>query len=598
MDYRSTLTDHVKNQANAVLEDASIPPDKKEEILHCLVRMDPNHAEYYLKLAQLTPPQKSQQIIMWLRLAYEKKPNDYAILYPLCKSLFMKQEYHSLVELNKNHALEPYFEQNPEFLYYYFESKMALNLHKDCDKHVASIEKYFKNATITGDDTFHKWKNFTDCAKVHSLLGNIETSAEYIDKAIRYATKQKHSKENIVMTKQYKLCITDYQYYDPVENYKQFVEIKEEIQHDIQPFVPRDLHHERIRVGYVTSDVNFHAVCNFLYPILQHSTKRFDVYVFINQTKVHPMFQSLPVTMVPIYQITDKEAAERIYDMQIDILIDLNGHTNQNRIGIFPYRPAAVQMTYMGYPNTTGLTSIQYRITDGIADAMDTKQIYSETLLRMKRCFLLYQSIYQKEPIVPRKTNASAIILGSLNKETKNTPETLRVWSKIMRECPNTKLLIKLEAYDNQEARLEYYMKALHLKDKKRLLLIPRVNNDQYIRLFSMVDIVLDTFPYSGTTTTCNSLYNSIPVVTLYHKDYHVHNVSASVLVHAGCPELVAYSEKEYVDIIRTLLSQPEKIDDYKANLHTRFMESMKPAEFMKEYEDMLETVYQKHTCT
>jgi predicted O-linked N-acetylglucosamine transferase (SPINDLY family) len=159
---------------------------------------------------------------------------------------------------------------------------------------------------------------------------------------------------------------------------------------------------------------------------------------------------------------------------------------------------------------------------------------------------------------------------------------------------PKYKVIVKLEAYDDQEARLEFYKKQLGI-DKTRLLLMVKTNNSGYNRLFSMIDILLDTFPYSGTTTTCDALFNSIPVVTYYKPNNHAHNVSSSLLINSGLPELVAKSQNEYVDIIKGLISNPERIDRYKETIHKQFMELMNPIPFMKGYEEVLSNIYQRH---
>ena len=130
---------------------------------------------------------------------------------------------------------------------------------------------------------------------------------------------------------------------------------------------------------------------------------------------------------------------------------------------------------------------------------------------------------------------------------------------------------------------------------KDRLILITKVDETGYNKLFSMVDIVLDTFPYSGTTTTCNSLYNSIPVVTLYHKDYHAHNVSSSLLKNAGLDELVTYSNEDYISLVKNLASNPSQIDEYKQTIHKKFTDSMNTIEFMQYYENILKELYEKH---
>jgi len=183
--------------------------------------------------------------------------------------------------------------------------------------------------------------------------------------------------------------------------------------------------------------------------------------------------------------------------------------------------------------------------------------------------FLLYDSVNQETPLVPRKTK-DVIFLGALNNEKKNSKVVLETWRKILQECPDTKLLIKLEAYDDLEERREYYMNRLNVK-KDRLLLIIKTTNEGYNKLFTMVDILLDTFPYSGTTTTCNALYNSVPVVTLYNKDCHAHNVSSSILRNAGLDELVTETTEQYIDLVKTLVGDVGRINEYKRTIGPRF---------------------------
>jgi predicted O-linked N-acetylglucosamine transferase (SPINDLY family) len=337
-----------------------------------------------------------------------------------------------------------------------------------------------------------------------------------------------------------------------------------------------------------------HAVANFIYPILKyHDRTHFDIILFPNQATLFPQFIELNIPNYNIIDLSDIDAAKLINEKEIDILIDLNGHTSKNRLGLFSFNPAPIQLTYLGYPNTTGLDFFKYRITDNIADSIDSTQFYTEELVRLPKCFLLFKSINQTMPVEPRKTK-DIIILGSLNKENKNSPDVLKTWKKILESCTNTRLLIKLEAYDDQEARLEFYKKHLGV-DKTRLLLITKTNNEGYNRLFSMIDILLDTFPYSGTTTTCNALYNSIPVVTYNKPNIHAHNVSSSLLINSGFPELVARSEDEYINIVSSLIQSPDRINTYKEIIHKAFIKLMEPEPFMKEYESSLTTIYEKN---
>jgi predicted O-linked N-acetylglucosamine transferase (SPINDLY family) len=596
--YSSSITEPLQKtleeQAAALLQDTMVPLDKKQDIVSKMIYMNPDKHEWYYQMAQLV--QHDSQIIMWLRLAYEKKPNDYPTLYALCKTLFMNNQHKLLFDLNRNHLFDPFIESkngvNAEFLYYFFESSMTLHYHKNSEKYVAMLESYFKTVTTLEPDVIHhKCINYVDCAKVQYVLGNIESAITYVEKSIQFIIKHHFPSDKLILSTQHLLSLYDYLYYDHVKQFKKYSELNEFFSKGIIPFsVPNKRKNKtQLKIGYVTSDLGLHAVSNFIHSILKHHT--YEAVVFANQTAIHPMFRSFNI--VQIRHLSDKEAAYEIMKNEIDILIDLNGHTSLNRLGIFPYQPAPIQMTYLGYPNTTGLTSIQYRITDSVADPPHSKQLYSEKLLRMPSCFLLYKSSFQTEPLVPRKTKQT-IILGSLNKEPKITPPTLRVWAKILKENPNTKLLIKLESYDNTDSRLAYYMKHLRV-DKQRLLLLTRTDDEQYTKLFGMIDIALDTFPYSGTTTTCNALYNSIPVVTMTHDDYHVHNVSASLLKNAGLAELVTKSETEYVERVTALVNSVETIDRYKATIHAKFVESMNPVPFMKAYESLLYTTHATH---
>jgi predicted O-linked N-acetylglucosamine transferase (SPINDLY family) len=388
------------------------------------------------------------------------------------------------------------------------------------------------------------------------------------------------------------LALEDYNYHDYNTHYTKCLQINDLYPNKKQYSFYKN--HDKIRIGYISSDFSSHAVSNFILPILKnHNREHFEIHIFYNQKFIWEKYSDLKLYQHSIFNLSNEDAAELIYSFEIDILFDLNGYTENNRLDIFSLNPSPIQISYLGYPNTTGLNGIQYRITDKIADNIGSLQKYSETLIKMPKCFLLYDSINQVVPIVPRKTK-DTIILGSLNNEKKNSKQLLETWKTILELCPNTKLLIKLIAYDDLVERQQFYMNKLNVS-KDRLIMITKVDNNGYNKLFSMVDIVLDTFPYSGTTTTCNALYNSIPVVTMYHKDYHVHNVSSSILINAGLDELVCDDRNQYINLVKYLTKNPVKIDEYKKTVGEKFKKSMNVHEFMESYENILKDLYKKH---
>jgi hypothetical protein len=370
---------------------------------------------------------------------------------------------------------------------------------------------------------------------------------------------------------------------------------------------------QRINIGYVSSDFIQHAVSNFILPILEHHDETcFTVTLFF--TKYYTEFMSnekyhsirKKCTIINLQNTPVSDAINRIRDLHIDVLFDLNGYTEKNRIDIFAKQPAPIQISYIGYPNTVGSSEImQYRITDRIADPSTSNQWFAEKRLYMSTCFLLFKSELQSEPLPlntdtnfegGRATGRVWTILGSMNRESKNSDELLSVWKQILLQSTHTKLVIKLNTTIDSQIHMERYYDKLGVGhapgqiNKDRIIFSTYGSTSDYLSLFSNIDIMLDSFPYSGTTTTCNALYNSIPVVTLSHPHLHAHNVSASLLQNCGLPELVATSPEQYIDIVLSLSQDQPRLDRYRkqGEIHQKFQQLMNPAIFMPKYESLI----------
>ena len=181
-----------------------------------------------------------------------------------------------------------------------------------------------------------------------------------------------------------------------------------------------------------------------------------------------------------------------------------------------------------------------------------------------------------------------------MNRESKNSEELIYLWKQILLQTSHTKLLIKLNTIVDDELHIQRYYDKLNVGDapgqigKNRIIFVPYGTIDDYIDTFSQIDILLDSFPYSGTTTTCNALYNSIPVITLSHPHVHAHNVSASLLHHCQLSELIATTPEEYVDIAVQLSQDQSRLRWYRNTIHPQFQQLMNPQNFMPEYESMI----------
>jgi predicted O-linked N-acetylglucosamine transferase (SPINDLY family) len=445
--------------------------------------------------------------------------------------------------------------------------------------------------TITGQN------DSTDCYALQNM-GILKNDLCMCAEAIKYLKKsysipsdketKQHTLRNILVT-------ADYIYFDPSEKYDLIKEINNVYTETHYFGEHKRRESTQLKIGYVSSDFTNHAVANFILPILEnHDPQKFQIFLYSTKQHVSPDFFQFGFPIKNIYNIPSIEAAKMIYDDQIDILFDLNGHTDGSRLDVFALNPSPVQITYMGYPNTTGLKSMHYRLTDNISDHPETKQPYSEKLVYLPSFFLVFKSILQTSPVAQRKTEKT-IYLGSLNKENKSSPDVLRTWKEIMKNNKNTKIIIKTNGLID---RSEYYKNALGVSADRLILLKKGLTNEEYIALFSKIDILLDTFPYSGTTTTCNALYNSVPVITLYNKDYHSNNVSSSILIRCGFPELVAYSFQDYIDKTNALIKNTAQIDTYKATIHGAFNKYMNASEFMKSYEETLMGLYNERLPT
>jgi predicted O-linked N-acetylglucosamine transferase (SPINDLY family) len=285
-----------------------------------------------------------------------------------------------------------------------------------------------------------------------------------------------------------------------------------------------------------------------------------------------------------------EEIADFIYKEKIHILIDLNGHTENQRLDIFALKPAPIQISYCGFLNTTGLNTIDYYLTDSLTyDPSKNIQYFSEKILCMTYSCMLYAELHDLSNTKPKSTDPDEIVFGSLNTTTKINTNVLNTWREILHQVPNSKIIIK-DRY--LQRSIEYYQNILDI-DISRIIIHPWLleTNKIYYTLFEKIDISLDPFPYNGITTTCDALSCSIPVITYKNGERINHGMTASILEKCGLEELIAYSKEEYIIKAVKLAKSPLKIDKYKKIIRPRFRKSMDRVDFMQKYEDLLLSV-------
>jgi protein O-GlcNAc transferase len=336
----------------------------------------------------------------------------------------------------------------------------------------------------------------------------------------------------------------------------------------------------RLKIGFVSPDFCVHSCAYFLLPLFENLNRdRFEIYCYSNvenPDKVTARFQELADRWYDAVGQADQELATIINNDDIDILVDLAGHTRGNRLTVFAMRPAPVQVTWLGYPNTTGLRSINYRITDVVADPGDCDDYYSEKLFRLSHGFLCFQSITQMPDVssLPALENGY-ITFGCMNNFAKVTNEVLDLWAKLLQQIPDSRLLLKakqLADKDNQARVIAYFKN--HDIEAERLTLYGQLpSRDDHFAQYHHIDIALDPFPYNGTTTTCEALWMGVPVVCL-NGDRHAGRVGASLLTHTGLTQFIAADADHYLTIAKELTSDLDKLAQLRCSLRNTLQAS------------------------
>jgi len=257
----------------------------------------------------------------------------------------------------------------------------------------------------------------------------------------------------------------------------------------------------------------------------------------------------------------------------IDILVDLAGHTSRNRLPVFASRPAPVQVTWLGYPNTTGLSVMDYRLTDAWADPEGaTEHYYTESLVRLPDGFLCYQPLTTTpEPAVCPSMEIRYVTFGSFNSFVKMTDEVFRTWSDILHAVPGSCLLLKNFSLNDPaiRAQCQHSFQSLGIDSDRLELHAVLPSRQAHLEFYRRMDIALDTFPYNGTTTTCEALWMGIPVVTLAGEQ-HAGRVGFSLMNALGLPQLITDDRDEYCRLAVALASDIDQRQQWRISLRAR----------------------------
>lgn len=444
---------------------------------------------------------------------------------------------------------------------------------------------------------------------IHDLLGtqlknrgDIPQALEHYQQAARLSPLRAGVESN------YLLCLN----YDASHSQRQVVEAHRdwgrrqvrglrtrlrEVERELDPDRP-------LRIGYVSPDFRRHAVWHFVEPILSHHRRdQFIPYLYAQVTRPDEVTREIrgrDIPWIDTVGLSDDQMADRIEADQIDLLIDLAGHTKGSRLGVFARKPAPIQLGYLGYPNMTGLSTIDYRISDDVLDPWEEAPLRSEmgpeSPLRIEGGFCTFSPLRELPDLDQDIPHRDHIVFGSHHNPAKLSPLLLETWRDLLEAMPRARLVVARAALSSDErAYLGRRLDAAGLDSSRTSLLDSSTVAGGWLGLYRDIDVSLDAFPYSGHTTTMESLTMGTPVLTLWG-DRPAQRVSASLLTSMGMAEWIAHSREEYIHKARQLTLDRSRLLILGRELRSRMTQCNlgNPVLFIERYERALRLAWKR----
>ncbi|WP_211473657.1 tetratricopeptide repeat protein [Collimonas humicola] len=376
---------------------------------------------------------------------------------------------------------------------------------------------------------------------------------------------------SMLLTMQYHSAYTSVEVFNEHLRFAQLYELP------LKPQWPRHANlrdpSRRLKIAYVSGDFRNHSIAFFIEPVLDaHDRSQFEIFAYYNYASADHVTERLSKKVdhwLSCAGMSDQQLAERIGLDGIDILVDLSGHTGFNRLLTFARKPAPLQLSWIGYQATTGLSAMDYRITDAAMDPPGTtEQFHTEKLLRLPSS-AQFQPAPDSPPVNPLPAlSSNEFTLACLNNHAKITQPAVHLWARILVGLPHARLMFGNASGSNAKQHL-IDMFALENIAEDRLIFQPTMSLIDYLKLHQQIDLALDTFPYNGGTTTLHSLSMGVPVIALAGNT-PVSRAGVATLGGAGIPEFAAYSEDEYVARAIEMAQDLPKLNEVRQSLRVR----------------------------
>ena len=441
--------------------------------------------------------------------------------------------------------------------------------YSNTNRHLEAVE-YFIKATDTAKP---KLMHLINMSKNYTAIGMPEEAIAIAQKAFEQDINSSEAFSSLLLYLHYPSSVSSSaiaslhkQFGDVFSNKTSMPENEQQKQKNTTP-----------KIGFISGDFCVHSIQFFFEPLLKEISEASEIETILfsntpQKDQVTKKYINYASKFIDIRHLSNDEAFSVIQSENLDLLIDLSGHTNNNRLKLLAMKPAKNQMTYLGYPNTTGLKEIDYRLTDFTADPEGRDGQFSEKLLRLDGCFLTY---LPPEHPKAKETTGENIVFGSFNNIAKLSDETLTSWSEILNKVGNSTLQIKCHGLseDDLDAILTPKFNTLGISKDRITYLSRQSDFSQHLKLYNDIDIALDTFPYNGTTTSFEALLMGRPIITRF-SDTHVSSVGKSILTALEEIDLISDSKEDYINKAVNLATNPQKLKEYHRLLSDKLLKS------------------------
>lgn len=522
--------------------------------------------------------------------------------------------------------------QWPEALYYLLKAEKVNNKDPDIQNQLGVVYtemrrtdlaetayttalQHVDSCFISTDSSFLTAETYLNFGHMHSYNGDNHNAIESYNKALRICPKFTLPFQNKLMNLSY---IFD-QLEDKMYIFNQHKNVNKlyKKSNGKYTFDKTYFNNPKINIGIISGDFTDHPVSFFISTFLKcFNNEKFNVTCY-SECIIDTGLYSANLKFKFIKNMTTEVAADLVYNDKIHILFDLAGHTAFNRLDVFAMKPSPIQITYIGYPYSTGLDEMDYRITDNICDKPEVSQkFYTETLKMLDNCFLCYDPTVIKrdstgqpasfqipqlteQPYLDTKTN-KILRIGCFNRVNKITDSVIKEINKIMLQCPNVHFVFKTKALINKQIHKQFLKKFNKTLHDKITVLDCTISHESHLAEYNKVDIALDTSPYSGTTTSCEALFMGVPVFSIWDKEwwFHCSNVTVSILKNSNLDFYVCESSAEIIKKINILQEKPiEFWKTLKENTRTQFLSGKvcDKKQYMENIEHLLTELFNKH---